>query len=437
VAIVVVFLVLTIRQALIIVLIVISPIAFVAFLLPNTEGLFKKWQSLLTTLLLMFPVIAAIFGASALASKVIMSDANASYAVQIMGALVAIVPLALTPIVMKAAGGTLGSIGAKIQGLSRTPSEAMNKSAADIRKRELARMDNLAMNRPSSGIRNIRGRFLRYNARRDTIAANQERELTRGKAGYIAGKVAEPNSDLLKDMVAGGTAGAEGRAQSSALSALSKIEDEEMQAEAILLKESRPGRDELRVLSSGGKTAGFDASKSVASQATAMDSMVASNDVDGINNLWNESKSWTGANGDKLRSKLADSLQSSSSRPTYLGQGAIAKLRLNQHDTTEGTIKSAIEQNAYSAAKIASADGDELTAVSKIAYESGTVSQEAQDALANNAVTAMNTPSLSTLISKNIGQVTDIGQRGSSSGPKSTGSVTPEELTYHDIPRDQ
>src|SRR5690606_20151629 len=46
-AVVTVFVVLAMRQALIILLIVISPLAFVAFLLPNTEGLFKKWYKLL------------------------------------------------------------------------------------------------------------------------------------------------------------------------------------------------------------------------------------------------------------------------------------------------------------------------------------------------------------------------------------------------------
>src|SRR5690606_3575128 len=108
-AIITVFLVLTLRQALIILLIVIAPLAFVAYLLPNTEDWFTKWRKLLMTLLLMYPIIAVIFGASALASSIVMNSASGDYkaVIQIMGACIAILPLAITPVVMKTAGGVL------------------------------------------------------------------------------------------------------------------------------------------------------------------------------------------------------------------------------------------------------------------------------------------------------------------------------------------
>lgn len=71
----IVFIALIMRQALIILLIVISPMAFVAYLLPNTESMFNRWRSLFWTLLLMYPIISLIFGASALASKIVMGSA--------------------------------------------------------------------------------------------------------------------------------------------------------------------------------------------------------------------------------------------------------------------------------------------------------------------------------------------------------------------------
>jgi hypothetical protein len=67
-----VFICLIIRQALIILLIVISPLAFVAYLLPNTEMLFTRWRRMFTVLLVLYPVTAVLFGASALASKILM-----------------------------------------------------------------------------------------------------------------------------------------------------------------------------------------------------------------------------------------------------------------------------------------------------------------------------------------------------------------------------
>lgn len=66
-----VFVTLLVRQALIILLIAVSPLAFVAYLLPNTEGMFTQWRRLFWTLLVMYPLIALLFGACALASKIV------------------------------------------------------------------------------------------------------------------------------------------------------------------------------------------------------------------------------------------------------------------------------------------------------------------------------------------------------------------------------
>lgn len=137
IAIITVFLVLTLRQALIILLVVISPLAFVAYLLPNTESLYKKWLGLFRTLLLMFPIIALIFGASALASTVVMQSASADnpyrVAIQIMGALIAIIPLAITPVVMKTAGGLLNRFGGIVNNPNKGPADKLRKKAEGYR----------------------------------------------------------------------------------------------------------------------------------------------------------------------------------------------------------------------------------------------------------------------------------------------------------------
>src|SRR5690606_16246429 len=101
---------LIIRQALIILLIFVAPLAFVALLLPNTEGYFKSWRKLFQSLLLLYPVIAIVFGGSALASRIIMSAAEASTGdtalgeglggmtqtlLQLSGAAVSVIPLFL------------------------------------------------------------------------------------------------------------------------------------------------------------------------------------------------------------------------------------------------------------------------------------------------------------------------------------------------------
>lgn len=131
-AIVTVFLVLALRQVLIILLVVISPLAFVALLLPNTEDYFKKWRSLFQTLLLLYPIIAAIFGASAMASAIVMSSAtdemgDGKIAVQLMGALITVLPLAITPLVLKFSGGVLARFGGMVNNPNKGPFDAMRK----------------------------------------------------------------------------------------------------------------------------------------------------------------------------------------------------------------------------------------------------------------------------------------------------------------------
>ena len=59
------------RQAAIMLLIAISPLAFVAWLLPNTEKWFKKWWDVFFAMLVVFPVISVLFGASSLAARIL------------------------------------------------------------------------------------------------------------------------------------------------------------------------------------------------------------------------------------------------------------------------------------------------------------------------------------------------------------------------------
>ena len=153
-AIVTVLIVLTIRQALIILLIVIAPLAFVAYLLPNTEGLFKKWLGLLKILLLMFPIIAVIFGVSAFAGKVVMSSANGNILVQIMGAGVTMIPLFITPIIMKAAGGVLNRVAGVVNNPNKGAFDRMRNKTKDIQNNSAYKRGQVARKSIRTGRKN-------------------------------------------------------------------------------------------------------------------------------------------------------------------------------------------------------------------------------------------------------------------------------------------
>lgn len=69
---IVIIAILLMRKAFIVLLVVLSPIAFVAYLLPNTEKYFQKWLNMFWQLLLVFPVIGLLFGAGQLASTIVL-----------------------------------------------------------------------------------------------------------------------------------------------------------------------------------------------------------------------------------------------------------------------------------------------------------------------------------------------------------------------------
>ncbi len=62
VAIVILFLMLGARMAIVIACIILSPLAFAAFILPNTQNLFKKWWELFKAALVIFPLCGAVSG---------------------------------------------------------------------------------------------------------------------------------------------------------------------------------------------------------------------------------------------------------------------------------------------------------------------------------------------------------------------------------------
>jgi hypothetical protein len=114
------FLVLAVRQALVVCLVIVSPLAFVAYLLPNTEKYFEKWKDLFLTMLLLFPIFSVIFGASQLAGLAIIQNAN-SLIMIIIGMAVMIAPVVVTPLLVKFSGGLVG----RIAGMVNNPTKGM------------------------------------------------------------------------------------------------------------------------------------------------------------------------------------------------------------------------------------------------------------------------------------------------------------------------
>ena len=143
-ALLVVLVILIVRQAAVILLIAISPLAFAAWLLPNTENLFKKWVSMFRGLLIVFPVISLLYGAGKLAGAVLAAVGtndpnNPKETMQFAALAASILPLGATPFVIKSSLNSLGSIGAKIGGLSGAATGVLKNSAKNTTRMNAAK----------------------------------------------------------------------------------------------------------------------------------------------------------------------------------------------------------------------------------------------------------------------------------------------------------
>ncbi|MCL2085670.1 hypothetical protein FWH09_01920, partial [Candidatus Saccharibacteria bacterium] len=135
--------ILVIRRVAILLLIALAPLAFVCLLLPSTEGLFRKWWSMLKVMLVIYPICGLLMGAGKLASVIVWNagfvvDPGPSASAMLLGAtnasdptvisgtpgaMTIIVSLALTVVpffavvsLTKMSLNGLGSLGGKITG---------------------------------------------------------------------------------------------------------------------------------------------------------------------------------------------------------------------------------------------------------------------------------------------------------------------------------
>jgi len=385
VAIVTVFVVLTLRQALIILLIVISPLAFVAYLLPNTESWFKKWRELFQALLLMYPIIAILFGASALASKIVMGTASGDYkiAIQIMGALIGILPLVLTPVVMKAASGILSKVAGVVNNPNKGPFDRLRKRAEQTGSNINARREIRGLNRTGTLFPTRHQRA----ARRSAVSANLESEVKRAQQQYIAN--AALNNPKLANQLAGGTAfskadpAALARAIAGAQFTIERAEAEEVKAHHATI-DSMNEADLNRVLS--------DKSSSDTKKAAALERLVAIGSMSSIEKAVNEH----GSSGESnvITRSLANAL--SQNGPPFLKKADIDNIGRGQMgqavidpatgapkiDPATGNVvhvasdmatmaSENVEAGVYSEKKMVGASNDELSYASRAATTAG------------------------------------------------------------------
>ena len=127
ISVVVGLLVLGLRQALVVFLVAISPVAFVLYILPNTEKHFTKWKNTFSQMLFFYPMFSLLFGVTKLAGMIFITSATSAFGI-IIGVAIQVLPLFLAANMMKLSGTALSGISNRLNRLGATASSKVGKT---------------------------------------------------------------------------------------------------------------------------------------------------------------------------------------------------------------------------------------------------------------------------------------------------------------------
>lgn len=202
-----ILLIMAARQALIIILIIISPLAFVCYLLPGTEKWFKKWRDSFLTMLVFFPAFSVVFGGAQLAGILIIQNATGPNGaiMHVLGMLVQIIPLAITPLIMKFSGGVLGKFAGFVNDKNKgwyDRTKNWSKGRREIIRNKKLANPNMARFNPNRLRRWVdhNGRALKKELETSqTNAENSFRDTARYKRLDMSARQATRRADLLSE----------------------------------------------------------------------------------------------------------------------------------------------------------------------------------------------------------------------------------------------
>ena len=115
--------VLGLRQAFVVILIVVSPIAFACTLLPNTEPVFKKWKEFFKQILMVYPIVGGLIGAGYFVARMIFTN-EADLIMSITAGMLCVAPYFLVPSLTRKSLAMAGNIGERLAGAGRAARNA-------------------------------------------------------------------------------------------------------------------------------------------------------------------------------------------------------------------------------------------------------------------------------------------------------------------------
>ena len=372
-ALVMVAFILIARQAIIILLIVVSPVAIALNLLPNTESWYKKWQKMFFSLLMVYPVTGALFGAGALASNIlggVAGDGGKKDPIFTIAALAAAaLPLFMLPSVLKGSLSATGALGAKLQGLSDKATGRIGKNvkeSSQLGAYQKAQQRNAQL-------------------RRATIQGGAYTGSNR-----FTKAISDWNSRLNKSRLTG-EMGNRTAAQGAALA--DKLEIENVEAASAQIERATISAEDLAKVAAGGQASGINGSDA-ATRAAAMTKLAERGEMGKLADSWDSVK-----DADKgTRQIAARALGRSKDKPQFIGQAALADLSSDKPTKSFDThAMDGLKAGAYSPEGISKASSQELAYAHRVASKDA----GALGVLKKTAATALTEPSINRNVSKN------------------------------------
>lgn len=132
------FIILGVRQAGVIIMVVLAPVAIVCYALPNTKSLFDRWRKLFIALLMVYPICGLLMGGGQFASKLLLTVGNQSnedvnFFYNLVAMLLQVVPFFFIPSILRSSMALMGNLGMKISGFGSRLGGFARKSVGNSR----------------------------------------------------------------------------------------------------------------------------------------------------------------------------------------------------------------------------------------------------------------------------------------------------------------
>lgn len=111
------FVMLGARMIIVILCAALSPLAFICYVMPNTNGYFRKWWELFKSALIMFPICGAIGGIGYMIKAIVLTTSGVHLWMMVFAILVPYLPMFLLPTLLKNTIASVGKLGGTLSNL--------------------------------------------------------------------------------------------------------------------------------------------------------------------------------------------------------------------------------------------------------------------------------------------------------------------------------